>query len=419
MDVVRCSSSLLQRLSIDDLPRLSIDDLPECLLIEILTRLPLKSIFQCKCVSRRWCSLISAPSFAYIVHRLHSSSILQRPSTLLISHYIDGVRQVLMTSEEPEFKSLASSINQYYINSRSVSLDIVHASCHDLLLCTQKELKMFSAVVCDVVYYVLNPITRQSITLPPLRRPSNAKIGFIFRRCHDQQQFSYRVMCIPKFECESTEFKVYIFSSDTGKWSESIVSCPPGFHFTDYAHSYAGVPYQGLLFWWSLDGHLVGFDPYTSKCRRVIYKPEDFAPNHRIQRLGVCNGALRICQLAVAGPPYADDGLLVWELKDHDKECKWSLEHKVYFNQMGAENPGLTECLKHISIESLLGYHPYDRDVVYLILATMVVSLNLRRKTVEMVCDFQRPSPFYKAVNVFDFVLPCWPTPIPSSPLKE
>ena len=84
IDVVRCSSSLLQRLSIDDLP--------ECLLIEILTRLPLKSIFQCKCVSRWWCSLISAPSFAYIVHRLRSSSILQRPSTLVICHYIDGVR---------------------------------------------------------------------------------------------------------------------------------------------------------------------------------------------------------------------------------------------------------------------------------------------------------------------------------------
>ena len=92
MDVVRCSSSLLQRLSIDDLPRLSIDDLHECLLIEILIRLPLKSIFQCKCVSRRWCSLIFAPSFAYIVLMLRSSSILQRPSTLLISHYIDGVR---------------------------------------------------------------------------------------------------------------------------------------------------------------------------------------------------------------------------------------------------------------------------------------------------------------------------------------
>ena len=91
MDVVRCSSSLLQRLSIDDLPRLSIDDFPECLLIEILTRLPLKSIFQCKCVSRRWCSLISAP-FAYIVHRLRSSSILQQPFTLVISHYINGVR---------------------------------------------------------------------------------------------------------------------------------------------------------------------------------------------------------------------------------------------------------------------------------------------------------------------------------------
>ena len=84
MDVMRCSSSLLQRLSIDDLP--------ECLLIEILIRLPLKSIFQCKCVSRRWWSLISAPSFAYIVHRLRSSSILQRPSTLLISHYCEAAK---------------------------------------------------------------------------------------------------------------------------------------------------------------------------------------------------------------------------------------------------------------------------------------------------------------------------------------
>ncbi|KAF3953521.1 hypothetical protein CMV_021048 [Castanea mollissima] len=385
MDVVRCSSSLLQRLSIDDLPRLPIDDLPDCLLIEILTQLPLKSIFQCKCVSRRWCSLISAPSFAYIGHRLRSSSILQRTSTLLISHYNDGVRKVLMTSEEPEFKSLASLINQYYINNSSVSLDIVHASCHDLLLCTQTKLKLFSEVVDDVVYHVLNPITRQSIMLPPLRRPSSAWIGLIFRCYHDQQQFSYRVMRIPKFENVSTEFKADIFSSETGKWSESIVLCPPEFYFTDYAHSYAGVPYQGLLFWWSLDGHLLGFDPYTSTCCRVIYKPEDLAPNNRIQRLGVCNGALRICKLA--GPSYADEILLVWELKDHDTECKWSLEHKV--------------------------------DVVYLIIETMVVSLNLRRKTVEMVCDFQRPSPFYKALNVFNFVLPCWPTPIPSSPFKE
>ncbi|KAL4625705.1 hypothetical protein ACB092_05G044700 [Castanea dentata] len=359
MNVVRCSSSLLQRLSIDDLP--------DCLLIEILTQLPLKSIFQCKSVSRRWCSLISAPSFAYIGHRLRSSSILQRTSTLLISHYNDGVRKVLMTSEEPEFKSLASLINQYYINNSSVSLDIVHASCHDLLLCTQTKLKLFSEVVDDVVYHVLNPITRQSITLPPLRRLSSAWIGLIFRCYHDQQQFRYRVMRIPKFENVSTEFKADIFSSDTGKWSESVVSCLPGFYFTDYAHSYAGVPYQGLLFWWSLDGHLLGFDPYASKCCRVIYKPEDLAPNNRIQRLGVCNGALRICKLA----------------------------------------------------ESLLGFHPYDRDVVYLIIETMVVSLNLRRKTVEMVCDFQRPSPFYKALNVFNFVLPCWPTPIPSSPFKE
>ncbi|KAK7859261.1 hypothetical protein CFP56_007823 [Quercus suber] len=84
--------------------------------------------------------------FFTAVVRLHASSILQRPSTLLISHYIYGMRKVLVTSEEPEFKSLASLINQYYSNNSFVSLDsfvplhIVQASGHDLLLCCENKM---------------------------------------------------------------------------------------------------------------------------------------------------------------------------------------------------------------------------------------------------------------------------------------
>uniref|UniRef100_A0A7N2LNB2 F-box domain-containing protein n=1 Tax=Quercus lobata TaxID=97700 RepID=A0A7N2LNB2_QUELO len=208
MDVVRCSCSLF--------PHPSIDDLPDCLLNEILTRLPLKSIFQCKCVSHRWCSLISASSFAYFVNRLHASSILQRPSTLLISHYIYGMRKVLVTSEEPEFKSLASLINQYDSNNSFVSLDsfvplhIVQASCHDLLLCCENVVGDDMGSGSMTLYYILNPITRQSVTLPTLRYSGSARIGFIIS-CYDNiahdhdkqhQQFSYKVMRIPRFEGE-------------------------------------------------------------------------------------------------------------------------------------------------------------------------------------------------------------------------
>ena len=96
------------------------------------------------------------------------------------------------------------------------------------------------------VYYVLNPITRQSMALPPLRRSRSARIGFIFSYKKEQQYSSYRVMRIPKFKGESTKFKVDIFSSDIGKWSESVLSCRQGFQLANYAH--AGIPYHGLLF---------------------------------------------------------------------------------------------------------------------------------------------------------------------------
>ncbi|KAL4625703.1 hypothetical protein ACB092_05G044500 [Castanea dentata] len=232
--------------------------------------------------------------------------------------------------------------------------------------------------------------------------PDNPELG----ENPKEEQSSYRVTRIPKFKDKSTEFKVDIFSSDTGKWSESIVSCPRGFRLAKYA--YAGVHYHGLLFWWSTSGHLVGFDPYTSKCCRVIDKPMELALKPGIEHLGVCNGALRICQIVKE-----DDGkLLVWELKDYATKGKWYLEHKVNFNEMVSDYPRLNDMV------SVLAYHVYDMDIVYVMFLSGILSLNMRRKIVEIVCYFlcSGNSTFYYGFNVFNFVFPCWPTHIPSYP---
>uniref|UniRef100_A0A7N2LK19 F-box domain-containing protein n=1 Tax=Quercus lobata TaxID=97700 RepID=A0A7N2LK19_QUELO len=176
---------------------------------------------------------------------------------------------LLPLEEEPYFKSLPY-IPPMYQEQRHNEFNI-QASCHDLFLCSE------SAVVSDhntpFFYYVINPITRQWTALPPLpdqytasvvrRRP---RIGFLCNSCdillhhhHQQLQLSFRVMLIPEFEGMPTEFKVYIFSSDTSKWSESLVSCPApeGFELASFA--FPTVPYNGLLFWCSRDGSLVGF----------------------------------------------------------------------------------------------------------------------------------------------------------------
>ncbi|KAI4308332.1 hypothetical protein L6164_031416 [Bauhinia variegata] len=57
--------------------RFSLDDLCDEFLIEVLCRLPQKYVTQCKCVSKRWFSLISNPGFASqsVSHRLSNKEM--------------------------------------------------------------------------------------------------------------------------------------------------------------------------------------------------------------------------------------------------------------------------------------------------------------------------------------------------------
>ena len=139
-----------------------------------------------------------------------------------------------------------------YIYPQNVDISI-RASCHDLLLCY--------AVVAGYnmagVYYVVNPITRQWNSLPPL--PDHytyidsewPRVGLIcnYDTLHykQQQQLSFRVVFIPKFEYIPMEFKVQIFSSDTSKWRAYMVLCPALHRFVSSMFSFQAVPYNGLL----------------------------------------------------------------------------------------------------------------------------------------------------------------------------
>ncbi|XP_050285343.1 uncharacterized protein LOC126724949 isoform X9 [Quercus robur] len=215
----------------------------------------------------------------------------------------------------------------------------------------------------------------------------------------------------------STEFKVYIFSSDTSKWSESLVSCPApeGFELASFA--FPAVPYNGLLFWCSRDGSLFGFDPYNSGCYRFIQKPLELNTSFDNGRLGVSHGALRISQISYH---FSLPFLRVWEFKDKGEEGgKWCLEHRLFVNELVLEkSPWFTKNIvkRNYPVVMVLAFHPNDRDIMYLVIHFKVVSCNLRRKTLEVVRELPDPQCFSLGNNVFNFVLPCWPTPIHSSP---
>mgnify|MGYP006869195253 FL=1 len=102
--------------------------------------------------------------------------------------------------------------------------------------------------------YVVNPITRQSVTLPRILNPITRQLifdsyegegwvgGFIYRYDINHDQLSYRVVLICGFNSKLKKVESDIFISETGEWRKSmVVFCPGKFHCR-------GVSYKNLLF---------------------------------------------------------------------------------------------------------------------------------------------------------------------------
>ncbi|BFG27663.1 hypothetical protein CerSpe_139370 [Prunus speciosa] len=106
-----------------------------------------------------------------------------------------------------------------------------------------------------------------------------------------------------------------MFSSETGRWTESVVSCPRSFCFNSL-HSNAGVAHNGMLYWWSSsDGFVIGLDPYSNDssnsakyCFHFIDKPQDESESDYGRTFDFMvvssRGRLRMCQYS---PAYVGD----------------------------------------------------------------------------------------------------------------
>ena len=389
----------------------SLNNLPDFLLIEILLRLPLKSRVQCKGVSKHWCSLISTPYFTRSVVRHCHTNPHTQPFIMTLEYknkYLSN--RPLVIKSEPELKFLTA-----YIYKLREQLWF-EASCNDLLLCLEKH--RFDGN--RRYYYVINPITRQRLALPPIPEPRSFTItGFIYNNSDNdivdkQVGFSYRLVMLKVWNS-----KAHIFSSDTGKLS--VMEYSKEFQVARFPSS--AVPYKGLLLWSGTNGRLLAFDLYNSTGSRCfeIEQPIEWEQQMKqpIERgrmkfidclgLGVCQGCLKICQIIV------QSHICVWKFKDYYNKGggEWCLQHKVSLKEFVSEK-SLWLLLTQSFFITVLGFHPINGDILYLGIRSKVLICNLRRKTLELYCYFPEGN-HYAVSNAFNCVLPCWPTPIPSS----
>ncbi|PIM98524.1 hypothetical protein CDL12_28995 [Handroanthus impetiginosus] len=210
----------------------SIDDL----LIQILLRLPLKSLIRCKLVSRHWRSLITSPLFYFLLHPdTHPLGLVYPGRKGSTFGYINLDVKKPFT---PPFRELRFPGEPFPF--------WIQQSCNGLLLCCSSgdydyRRSRYPIRRC----YIYNPTTDSFSKLP---RPGVVndvpRIVLGANLAFDQAKFPhYKVVCVRGSEYGCDLLQIEIYSAESDLWRVS------GKPFSDEASFDYGVYWNGSIHW--------------------------------------------------------------------------------------------------------------------------------------------------------------------------
>ncbi|XP_023549834.1 F-box protein At5g07610 [Cucurbita pepo subsp. pepo] len=277
----------------------------EDLLLEILIRLPIRSLLTFKSVSKRWLALISNPSFS----RRRSISNPPIPSGIFLARpYPDSLAfDFVNLSANPSrapFESLNFTDQEYGI--------VINQSCNGLLLCSSSygnESKRD--------YYVHNPTTKHFTTLPKLqaRKIFGLNLAFDPLRSSD-----YKVICVRNSDSFKNNYEIEIYSSRSGPWRpcQGVFSAPSSMRFD------SGVYWNSAVHWIDAWENCLYFDLREEKLHELPMPrvPEGWE-ERRVEYFGSCGGNLHLIE------NYEPQDLVfnVYEMKDD--HSGWFVKYRV------------------------------------------------------------------------------------------
>ncbi|TXG71278.1 hypothetical protein EZV62_006213 [Acer yangbiense] len=212
-------------------------DIPPPIIVDILSRLPVKSLCQFKCVSKRWLALINHPQFAKMhLSRTHKQRLILQKSDLLYSVQLETL------------SCLRNSIPVEIELPAGMELDYDDIFCPEIGSCNGLLCMRFVIASKDFLLY--NPSTKECKKIPDVIQENQDKlIGFGYEESIDD----HKIVKIP-FN-ENGVFKVYSLRKDSWisirsdfdfgffAYSSSLVSVNGAIHFVTH---YLTLP----LIWW-------------------------------------------------------------------------------------------------------------------------------------------------------------------------
>ncbi|XP_065037397.1 F-box protein At5g49610-like isoform X1 [Musa acuminata AAA Group] len=312
------------------------------LLVEILTRLPLKSLFRFTCVCKAWCRLISNDDY------------LRRKLPLITSAIFYTLEPDLM--EEPRYACTSSdgglggcSLTFFPFHQSSTIVDV----CNGLLLCFSSLLSAF---------HVLNPATRRWRKLPKPSKRSQRSI-MAFDPCNSSE---FKVVSFTGWVEQGAELEV--FASDTGNWVEHHVHW--GIHSD--AMSTTMCFFDTTLYILAHPNYVVGIDVTSFDTCFKIELPEPIKHEARIGKSGGC-----LCYTHRDG-----DQLKIWKLRDSNGGT-WVVRGVISIPWMVERSHRRSTSFPCLPLQcKFMAFHP-QREVVYLWLRGEMVGYDVNEGSVE------------------------------------
>ncbi|QHO39656.1 uncharacterized protein DS421_4g131070 [Arachis hypogaea] len=328
------------------------------LLTEILLRLPVKQAIQCKCVCKKWLSIISNPKFRYShTCRLYSKYNNKPPPTaLLVQNF--GDTKAKRASIVP-FHTNNNNANKIFFHldldrRKLMSSTIIH-SCNGLLLCNvtptpHSDLTTFESFLlrleshfricnpaisnghCVYLDYPLGDVDSPYDDDIYIFDPLDLKAYLVFEPL--KQPLSYKVILFGEMEAPFGHYYsrlnqlkprigIRLYSSETSCWSSVVCNLPNDLRVPE------GVYCNGAVHWFRLDDdNSVYFDVNRLCFDKLPAVPACVDSNSEllgVKYLGECKGRLHL----ILSDSLEFD---IWELEED--YSSWVARYRVNLNRM-------------------------------------------------------------------------------------
>jgi F-box interacting protein len=258
-------------------------NVPEGLLMEILSKLPVKSLMRFKCVSKSMYALITSPHFItkhLTSHNPHRGAILRRGDGLdgryRTNMLISGRKPPRLSTLSNETLELSGDVDLSQLFQDEVTGLVILGPCNGVLCFVANVLTKGPDQKADYVIVLWNPATRESRMLPPINFGFNivssdmfdpnfgiymsSEFGFGF----DPKTNDYKVVRILDFF--RFPRKAVVYNLSTNSWRK-IDSSPTSSYNLELPRFPSCL--NGVLYWLAIhypwpfgdDGrHLISFD---------------------------------------------------------------------------------------------------------------------------------------------------------------